>query len=140
MNSKVSVYTGFQFEEDGFPALAIINTDLKTLTNKTDFKYSIFIEIVPDLCNENGQPEEKEYEYLVEIENRMISYLESETRTVHVGHVTLNKRLEVIFYTKDCAIVEDYLENYLPTINREARFYAEEDKDWEFVSSFYENL
>ena len=140
MNSSISTYTGFEFESDGFPALAIINSDLKNLPDKTDYKYSVFIEIVPDSHNKNGHPEDKEYEYLLDIEKKMINYLEEETRTVHVGHITLYKRREIIFYTKDAAIVEDYLENYLSTIEREASFVVEEDKNWEYVSGFYEKI
>ena len=140
MNSETSIYTGFQFESDGYPALAIINSDLKNLPDKTDYKYSVFIEIIPDSYNENGFPEDKEYEVLLEIEKKMINYLEEETRTVHVGHITLYKRREIIFYTKDAAIVEDYLESYLNSLDKESSFDVEEDKDWEYVAEFYEKL
>jgi len=33
MKSESAIYTGFEFEVDGFPAFAIINTDLKNLLN-----------------------------------------------------------------------------------------------------------
>ena len=140
MDSNSAIYSGFEFEVDGFPALAIINSDLKNLPDRSDYKYSVFIEIFPDSFNENGHPEDKEYEYLLDIEKKMIDYLETETRTVHVGHTTVYRRREIIFYTKDSAIVEDYLINFLPTIEREHSYDIEEDSSWEFVSGFYDKI
>lgn len=138
MDSKNATYSGFEFESDGYPAMAIINADLKKLPERSLYAYSVFIEIIPDRINENGHPEESEYDYLIEIEKKMIEYLESETRTVHIGHTTVYKRREIIFYTKDSAIVEDYLMEFLPTIERENNYEIEEDREWENVSAFYE--
>ena len=140
MNSNEATYTGFEYEVDGYPALAIINADLKKLPEKNLYAYSVFIEIIPDTYNENGHPEDEEFAYLVEVEKKMIDYLENQTRTVHVGHTTVYRRREIMFYTKDSAIVEDYLENFLPTIERESSFDIEEDRDWEYVSAFYDLL
>jgi hypothetical protein len=138
MKSKSATYTGFEFEVDGHPALAIINSDLKNLENKSDYPYSVFIEIVPDHFNENGHPENEEYEYLVEVEKKMIDYLEEQSKTVHVGHTTVYRRREIMFYTKDRDLVEDYLEHFLPGIDRESSYDIEEDMTWEYVSAFYE--
>ncbi len=56
MNSKQSTYTGFKFEAIGFPAMAIINQDLKTLENRLEYDHSVFIDIIPDNYNEDGHP------------------------------------------------------------------------------------
>ncbi|HEV7622324.1 MAG TPA: DUF695 domain-containing protein [Flavisolibacter sp.] len=140
MKSNNAIYTGFEFEVEGYPALAIINSDLKMLPNKSDYAYSVFIEIIPDSYNAMGHPEDKEYAYLIEVEKKMIDYLESETRTVHIGHTTIYRRREIIFYTKDSAIVEDYLNNFLPGIEREHSFDIEEDREWAYVSAFYDKM
>jgi len=107
MKSESAIYTGFEFEVDGFPAFAIINTDLKN-ANKKQYPYSVFIQIIPDACNESGHPEEQEDEYLVETEKKIIEYLESQTQTVHVGHVTIFRSREIIFYTNDIQVVENF--------------------------------
>jgi|GraSoiStandDraft_16_1057320.scaffolds.fasta_scaffold1755798_2 hypothetical protein len=140
MNSEQAIYTGFEFEIEGFPAVAIINTDLKKLEDKAQYPYSVFILLKPDSFNEFGHPEENEYEYLNDIEKKIIEYLEGQTRSVHVGHTTIYRAREIIFYTKDREQVESFLEHFLPTIEREGSFDIENDPEWNNVSAFYELL
>ncbi|SHF41294.1 DUF695 domain-containing protein [Flavisolibacter ginsengisoli] len=140
MKSNNATYSGFEFEVDGYPALAIINSDLKNLENKSQYPYSVFIELVPDSFNENGHPEDEEYDYLNDVEKKIIEYLEGQTQTVHVGHTTLYRTREIIFYTKDRDAVSNFLESFLETIERESSFDIEEDSSWENVSAFYELL
>lgn len=139
MKSESAIYTGFEFEADGYPAFAIINTDLKDV-KKQQYPYSVFIRIVPDTYNANGHPEELEDKYLVELEKKIIEYLETQTRSVHVGHVTIHRSREIIFYTNDEGVVTTFLDHYLSTIERESDFEIEEDLAWENVSAFYELL
>ena len=139
-NSESSTYTGFEFEVDGYPALAIINADLKQMPDKAQYPYSVFIGIVPDSVNENGHPDEKEYDYLNEVEKTMIAYLEQQTETLHVGHTTVYRRREIIFYTKNQEVVETFLEHYLGKIERENIFEIDNDPGWENVAAFYDLL
>lgn len=140
MNSKDATYTGFEFEIEGNPAIAIINADLKNLPGREDYRYSVFVTLLPDVVNEYGHPVEDEYDYLNNIEKSIIDYLEAETRTVHVGHTTLYRKREVIFYTKDDVAVQSFLEQFLPSVERAYDFELEEDPEWENVSAFYELL
>jgi hypothetical protein len=139
MKSESATYTGFEFETDGFPAFAIINTNLKN-ADKQQYPYSVFIQIIPDSYNENGYPEEQEDEYLVEAEKKIIEYLETQTKSVHVGHVTGYRSRQIIFYTDSDGVVETFLDHFLSTIERESSFDIEEDEEWENVSAFYELL
>ena len=138
MKSKDATYTGFEFEFEGFPALAIINKDLNDAALKSLYPYSVFISIIPDSFNEYGHPEGAEYDYLNEIEKSIIDYLEEQTRTVHVGHTTLYREREIIFYTRDREEVENFLGHFLAAIERENRYDIEHDESWESVSAFYE--
>ncbi|HET7896847.1 MAG TPA: hypothetical protein VFL47_04240, partial [Flavisolibacter sp.] len=61
MSSKTATYTGFEFEVEGFPALAIINKDLADKKLQAGYPNVVLIEIVPDTYNEFGHPEEAEY-------------------------------------------------------------------------------
>lgn len=140
MSSNTSTYTGFEFDVEGFPAIAIINKDLNDRTVQAQYPQSVFIELVPDAYNEIGHPEQGEYDYLVEAEKKMIDYLESQTASVHVGHVTLYRMLQIIFYTKEPEKVEGFLNYFLSTIEREHHLEIEPDQDWESVSAFYELL
>ena len=139
MKSESAIYTGFEFEADGYPAFAIINTDLKNV-KREQYPYSVFIQIVPDNYNENGHPEEQEDEYLVDIEKKIIEYLETQTRSVHVGHVTIFRSREIIFYTNDEGVVSTFLDHFLSAIERESNFEIDEDLDWENVSAFYDQI
>jgi hypothetical protein len=140
MKSENATYTGFEFEIEGFPALAIINSDLKDPEKRAGYAHSVFIEIIPDTFNEFGHPLEPEYDYLVNIEKEIILYLESQTESVHVGHTTLFRKREIIFYTKEPEKVESFLEHYLESVERENHFEVERDAEWINVSAFYELL
>ena len=140
MNSKTATYTGFEFDVEGFPAVAVINKDLVDKSVQAGYPSSVFIEMVPDAFNEIGQPKEEEYDYLVEAEKKMIKYLEEQTKTVHVGHVSSYRKLEIIFYTKEPEKAEGFLNYFLATVEREFSVEIEEDKEWNNVSAFYELL
>ena len=140
MNSKTATYTGFEFEADGFPSVAVINKDLKDPQVQALYSHSVFIEVVPDSYNEYGHPEAAEYDYLMDIEKKMIDYLEEQTATVHVGHTTTYRKREIIFYTKEAEKVEGFLNYFLSTIERENNLEIEADPEWENVSAFYELL
>lgn len=140
MKSSNATYTGFEFEVEGFPAIAIINTDLKEASSRARYSHSVFVDVLPDTFNENGHPDEKEYDYLIEVEKKMIEYLEGQTETVHVGHTTLYRKREIIFYTVEPEKVEGFLEYFLSTIERENSFEIERDASWENVAGFYELL
>lgn len=139
MKSENSTYTGFEFENGGYAALAIINIDLKN-ADRQQYPYSVFIQLIPDSYNENGHPAEEEDEYLINIEKTIIEYLETQTQSVHVGHVTVYRSRQIIFYTKDNEAVENFLDYFLSTIERESSFDIEQDPDWDNVSAFYELL
>ena len=140
MKSNEATYTGFEFEVEGYPALAIINTDLKSIENRSQYPYSVFIEIIPDSFNENGHPEGEEYDYLNEVEKKIIEYMEEQTQSVHVGHTTVYRAREIIFYTQEKLEVENFLDFFLQNIERESNFEIENDPEWENVSAFYELL
>lgn len=138
--SKEATYTGFEFDVEGFPAVAIINKDLAERSRQAAYHTGIFIEITPDAYNEFGHPEQSEYDYLVDAEKKMIDYLESQTATVHVGHVTLYRMLQVIFYTAEPEKAEGFLSYFLSTLERTTNLEMERDAEWENVSAFYELL
>ena len=140
MNSKSATYTGFKFEEDGFPAIAIINKDLKYFDERFEYDHAVFISIIPLEYNENGHPEGEEYDYLLKVEQDIIAEIEIQGETLHVGHTTLSLKRELIFYTKVPDKVEEYLNAYLPTINRESSYEILEDPEWEEVEGFYEQI
>lgn len=140
MSSKTATYTGFEFEVEGFPALAIINKDLADKNIQAGYPNAVLIQIVPDTYNEFGHPEEKEYDYLLDVEKKMIEYLEEQTETVHVGHTTSFRKREIIFYTKEVDKVDGFLNYYLSTIERENFYEIEADPEWADVSAFYEML
>jgi hypothetical protein len=140
MNSKTATYTGFEFEVEGFPALAIVNKDLADKTAQAGYPNAVLIEIIPDTYNEYGHPDEREYDYLLDVEKKMIEYLEDQTQTVHVGHTTVFRKREIIFYTKEPDKVDGFLNYYLSTIERENFYEIEADPEWKNVSAFYELL
>ncbi len=140
MKSTNATYIGFEFEVNGFPAMAIINADVKASESRLQYGYSVFIDIVPETFNEIGQPTEEEFDYLTEVEKKINDYLEGQTETIHVGHTTVYRKREIILYTKEPEKVEGFLDYFLSTIEREYNFEIEPDENWENVAGFYELL
>ena len=140
MSSKTATYTGFEFEVAGFPALAVINKDMADKTAQAAYPNAVLIEIVPDKYNEYGHPEEEEYDYLLDVEKKMMEYLEEQTATVHVGHTTAYRKREIIFYTKETEKVDGFLNYYLSTIERETFYEILADPDWTNVTAFYDMI
>lgn len=140
MSSKTATYTEFEFEVEGFPALAIINKDLVEKSVQAGYPTAVLIGIIPDKYNEYGHPEEEEYDYLLDVEKKMIDYLEEQTATVHVGHTTAFRKREIIFYTKEAEKVDGFLNYFLSTVERETFYELEADPEWGNVSAFYELL
>ena len=140
MNSETATYTGFEFEILGFPAIAIINTDIQNLPERFEYDHSVFIDVIPDDHNEIGHPTEEEFEILNMIEQKIIEYLETQTESIHIGHVTLYRKREIIFYTKTPETVEGFLNSFMPLIERENNAEIEEDPEWKNVAGFYEHM
>ncbi|MDQ3682623.1 MAG: hypothetical protein M3352_06075, partial [Bacteroidota bacterium] len=67
-------------------------------------------------------------------------YLETQTKSLHVGHTTVYRKREIIFYTQEPEKVEGFLGYFLSTIERENGFEIEEDGQWENVAGFYNEL
>jgi hypothetical protein len=140
VSSKTATYTGFEFEVGGFPALAVINKDMADKSLQAPYPNAVLIEIVPDTYNEYGHPEEEEYDYLLDVEKKMMDYLEEQTATVHVGHTTAYRKREIIFYTKETEKVDGFLNYYLSTVERETFYEIVADPEWTNVAAFYEMI
>jgi hypothetical protein len=140
MKSTMAIYVGLEFEADGYPALALINKDLKQVQLQQMLSHAVFIELVPDKTNELGLPDAEEYEMLNSIEQGMIEYMEEVCVSAHVGHVTRFRLRQIIFYTAKPELVEDYLPGYLENCGRTASFTLEPDPGWEQVSGFYDQV
>lgn len=140
MNSDQSTYTGFEFEVLGYPAIAIINKDLFRLADRFSYPHSVFIDVLPDHYNEYGHPTEEEYDYLNEVEKKLIAYLENETESVHVGHITTFRKREIVFYTRSPETVEGFLDSFMPAAEREWAAEIDEDAEWKNVAAFYQQF
>jgi len=140
MKKENTKYAGFTFDVDGFPCVAVINSDLKDDAQRFEFPYSVFIEIIPEFYNEIGHPTEEESKFLNEIEDEIVKFLEAKTRSIHIGSTILPKKKEIIFYTKMPDAVKSFLERYLLFIQRRYNFEISLDEKWESVSGFYNQL
>ena len=140
MKSTMAIYVGLDFEVDGYPALALINKDLKEVQLQRMLPHAVFIDLVPDKTNEMGLPDAEEFEKLNSIEQGMIEYMEEVCVSGHVGHVTRFRLRQIIFYTAKPELVQDYLDSYLENCGRSASFTVEPDPAWEQVAAFYEQV
>ncbi|MER3464665.1 MAG: hypothetical protein C4329_09950 [Chitinophagaceae bacterium] len=54
--------------------------------------------------------------------------------------MTVFRKPEIIFYTKEAEKIESFLEHFLATVERKNYFKIEEDNEWKNVSAFYDLL
>jgi hypothetical protein len=57
-----------------------------------------------------------------------------------VGHVSLYRKREIIFYTKTPETVEGFLNSFMPLVERENKAEIEEDPEWQNVAGFYDHI
>ncbi len=86
---------------NGNVSLAVINTDLLQWDSKASHPWLLTIEIPYDGNNTNGMPDNKTYQLLDEIEDRLVSILKDEDGYLNIGRQTSNNIREIFYACKD---------------------------------------
>jgi len=81
--------------ENGLPLLAIVNTDLLNWDSKASHPWISVIEIKYDGKNNNGMPNEKEYQLLNEIEDKIMTELKDSDGYLNIGRQTADSVREI---------------------------------------------
>ncbi|GAA4332378.1 hypothetical protein GCM10023149_38630 [Mucilaginibacter gynuensis] len=135
MDYNDTPFKSYEFEFDGYPAFAIINSTLDGFDNKAAYPVSVFIGIEPEQVDENGHPSDAEYEYLEAIESRLLEKLKPYD-VIYVGHTTIPQRREIIFYIPNDESLIAFFEEWGTTTGRLTDVDIEEDADWENIQAF----
>ncbi len=110
------------------------------MSDGNQFEQSIIIDIITNDYNEIVHSTEEEFDIMNIIEQKIIEYLNTQTESIHIGHVTLYRKREIIFYTKTPETVEGFLNSFMPLIERENNAEIEEDPMWKNVAGFYDRM
>ena len=135
MDYNEALFKGFEFEVDDFPAFAIINSIVDDFERKADYPISVFIGIEPEQINNNGHPTEEEADYLEVLESGLLEKLR-ELDVIYVGHTTIARKREIIFYIPNDEILIALFEEWATTTNRSTDVDIEEDAEWENIEAF----
>lgn len=101
-NTENDTYSMLEAElENGNMLLAVINTDLLKWYSKASHPWAAVIAIKYDGSNNNGMPNDKDYELLNNIEEEMMHQLKDFEGYLNIGRQTANSEREIYFACKD---------------------------------------
>ena len=125
-----------EYEEDGLPAIMVINSSLKTFEPREVFSWNLSILIQFDELNDNGMPKKEETDLLLPFEETMDTELKGNDKnkpnSLFLARVTWNGTRELIYRVYDPEIVNTYLQNTIESKKypREFDFRMEFDEKW----------
>ncbi|SHH32846.1 Family of unknown function [Chryseolinea serpens] len=126
--------------ESGNKLIATINTDILHWNKKASHPWIATLEIPYDGQFNNGMPDEKTYQLLNEIEERILEQLKDSDGYLNIGRQTADSLREVYFACKDfrkpSKVLHQLTKDY-PTININYDIYK--DKYWRSFNRFNNN-
>lgn len=127
--------------ENGLPLLAIVNSDLLNWDCKASHPWVAVVEIKYDGKGNNGMPNEKEYQLLNEIENKVISDLKDSDGYLNIGRQTADSLREIYFtcidFRKPSKVLHNIKKEYKNIIEIDFDIYK--DKYWQSFNRFITN-
>ncbi len=135
-------FTSLQFEVEGKPAVAVINTQYKDFKGKSLFPVSLFITISTKDKDKNGHPTENESVIFHALQTKIIASLSSDFVYAHAGTTTMSGYRDILLYInpKDQEKATAVLNKIKDGNERFISYTFEPDPEWEAVASFYEAL
>ncbi|AXT51720.1 DUF695 domain-containing protein [Aquimarina sp. BL5] len=127
--------------ENGLPLLAIVNSDLLNWDCKASHPWVAVVEIKYDGKGNNGMPNEKEYQLLNEIEDKVISDLKDSDGYLNIGRQTADSLREIYFtcidFRKPSKVLHNIKKEYKNIIEIDFDIYK--DKYWQSFNRFITN-
>ncbi len=135
-------FTSLEFEADGKPAIAVINTEYKDFKGKALFPVSLFITINTKQKDKNGHPAGEEPVIFHALQTKIIAALSSDLVYAHAGTTTMPGYRDILLYinSKDQQKATAILNKIKEGNDRFVSYAFEPDPEWEAVASFYEAL
>jgi hypothetical protein len=126
---------------NGFPLLAIINTDLLNWDSKASHPWISVMEIKYNGKNNNGMPNDTTYQLLNEIEEKIMAELKDSDGYLNVGRQTADSAREIYFacidFRKPSKILHKIKKEYQDKIELDFNIYK--DKYWQSFNRFMPN-
>ncbi|WP_299316068.1 DUF695 domain-containing protein [uncultured Aquimarina sp.] len=124
--------------ENGLPLLAIVNSDLLNWDSKASHPWMAVMEIKYDGENNNGMPNNSDYQLLNEIEEKIMLELKDSDGYLNVGRQTADSIREVYFacvdFRKPSKVLHNIKNEYKNRI--EIDFDVYKDKYWQSFNRF----
>lgn len=126
---------------NGFPLLAVLNTDLLNWDSKASHPWIAVVEIKYNGENNKGMPDDSTYQLLNEIEEKIMAELKDSEGYLNVGRQTADSIREVYFacfdFRKPSKILHQIKKEYQSKIELDFDIYK--DKYWESFNRFMPN-
>lgn len=127
--------------ENGLPLLAIVNSDLLNWDSKASHPWISVMEIKYDGGNNNGMPNDSDYQLLNEIEEKIMLELKDSDGYLNIGRQTADSIREVYFasidFRKPSKVLHNIKNEYENRI--EIDFDVYKDKYWQSFNRFITN-
>ena len=124
--------------ENGNPLLAVINRDLLNWDAKPSHPWFMTVEIIYDGSDNNGLPNENDFQLLMEIEDEILLELKDYDGYLNIGRRTVDDNREIFFackeFRKSSKTVLGIVKKYKEKI--EMDYHIHKDKYWLTMRAF----
>ncbi len=124
--------------ENGFPLVAIFNSDLLKWDRKPSHPWILAIEFIYEGIHNNGMPDKETYEALQKIEDNIMSELKDVDGYLNLGRVTADGSRELYFACRDFRLPSKVMHHVLKqdSDNLEILCDIYKDKYWQTLNRF----
>ena len=139
-NTEDDSYAAMEGElKNGMPLVAIINTELLKWDGKASHPWLMTVEIKYDGAEDNGMPNETDYQLMEEIENKIQDHLKDADGYLNVGRETADSLREVFFacrdFRKPSKVLHEIRSEYAGKL--QINYEIQKDKYWKTLDRFH---
>lgn len=128
------VFAILQWEDEGLPAICVVNQSLANFEPKVVFGWHLSIILSCDQLNDNGMPTSDEVQVLDRFGDELGDHLKADGNAVFLARITWNGTRQLLYRVYDPDVANEYLMGLIDAgcHLREFDFRMEHDEAWEF--------
>ena len=122
---------------DDKPGSFYLDMGLSAIAPVTKMPHFFYVSVTMNDPREDGLSSDREYDTLIEIEDKLVGSLKDNHDVIYVGRLTSNGTRDFYFYTSDTTLVEKTISDSLIQFPKYSYdFEIKDNRDWSFYTDF----
>lgn len=132
------VYTIIDFESDGRPGVAVVNSALVDFEPKVVFDWHLSVIVDCNNVGKNGMPSSEEQKVLYQIEDLLDPLIKDDGNALFLARITQNGTRQLLWRVCEPKLANQALQKLINgnLVVREFEYLVEEDPAWEFAAPY----